>query len=487
MLAPGQSFDRVSIPASARPAPSNIFNVIYIGLSFTILFTAYHSAEDMVNQIYKQLHYDKLGQICVFTIYLFMGLGSIFSSHIKRGLSHRVGLTLGASGYVSFLSVGCLTTWCGLYDTGEFMCTTGLIYTLNVITASFVGIGASLLWLSQADYTNQCASPSTKSRYNGIFWALFQLSQLIGTGMSTLVLRYTNQFIFYLILLGFAFASLILFSFLPHVHKHEGQPVEEAQLEPFSQSVSKFGRALIHKKALPLNFLMFMTGVVLAFNAGYLNIIANNIATVNYAEDHIPPEIPDNIANEKVSIVFIGLAVGEVSSGLLISLVGDAMNKVLLLNLVVLIPELAMILAVVAYGTSSYPLMIFVGFLAGASDASLNTAIGSTIGAHFGGALEMFSVVRFLLGFATMYGSIVAIFVEERVYLYTAITFGAVLILQTMFVLTGQRITSEAIEFPGSGKALYSEDEFKYQAHVDESKYQPVYDSGYQNLTQNQY
>lgn len=412
---------------------SNLFKVAWVGSSFTTLFTAFLAAQNLASQIYNEYNYTGLGQACVLTIYCFQGVGSIFASHIKRSLSHRQGMVFGTIGYVAFVLMGAFTSACNKYSLDFALCHETPIYLLNIIISVLVGLGASIIWLTQSDYVNLCSDESTKGFYNGVFWSLMQMSQIIGSVLATFVLANTDQFTFYIILLAFGLFSIVMFAFTPRIPLQSREPdsildrSEEAPKvrETLGVSLRKFWDALVCKKSSFLLIPKFLIGVVIAFYASYLSTIVD--ATLD-------PDAPVQYINERVGFVLIALALGEVSAGFTIGRLADKIHKIKLLHAIIVIPEVALIFSIVAYRTKIYPFALLAGYLWGYSDTALNSITGTIIGAYFNGTLEYFSIMRSLTGFGVVFGAGLSLAFKTAVITYSAIIIGSMFVLHGLFL-----------------------------------------------------
>ena len=81
------------------------------------------------------------------------------------------------------------------------------------------GFGASILWVAEGRYISRIANDSNKGTYNSIFWAVFQMSQVVGTLMAALVLKNTNTFNFYCLMTVINVFASLFFLFLRPVDK----------------------------------------------------------------------------------------------------------------------------------------------------------------------------------------------------------------------------------------------------------------------------
>jgi Major Facilitator Superfamily. len=225
-----------------------------------ILFSAFNIAQNLVTQIFSQEGYTNLGQYCIFAIYGCFGCSSFVVSNIKAKLSHKMGLIIGASGYFSFLVAGAVGCYCIQEDIRGGLCTESSIYTLNIVTASYLGFCAGLLWLSQSSYVDDCTNPTNTGFLNGLFWSLCQTSQILGSLIGAFVLGNTNHFVFYLLMCCMAGVAIILFIFLPSVRPKQ---ISSAEVLPVKESISKFIDTFKDKRMQPIFPVMFFTGIII--------------------------------------------------------------------------------------------------------------------------------------------------------------------------------------------------------------------------------
>ncbi len=403
---------------------SNVSKVAYVGVCFTMLFTAYIPAQNLVSKIYAN-QYPGLGQACLFTIFLFQAIGSVFASHIKRKLTHRVAFLIGAVAYCSFVVVATWTAYCdknyssiNIDGQGPALCKSANIVLLNVGSCLLVGLGAALLWLTQSVYVNTCSTEQTVGLCNSIFWSLMQMSQIVGSGLATLLLGNDGPLNFFKILVCFGIVAVCVFAFLPHVESKQEANIEEVD-ESLSKSLKKFFEALTRRDATFLFIPMTLIGTTIAFYATFLFKVTN--ATVD----------PSDLA--KQSYVLLAIAFGEVAAGLSVGRLADKFSKLSLLHATIALPELALILTFLAKQFTNYHLVLAAAFIWGFSDTSLNTMLTAVIGSFYGGSLELFSIMRSLTGVGVVIGAALALLVPD-VYMYMFVTAGFIGLLHFVFL-----------------------------------------------------
>jgi hypothetical protein len=60
--------------------------------------------------------------------------------------------------------------------------------TILYIGSVLVGLGASLIWVAQGEFTSICASEETKGFYFGYFWAMYMSAEVFGNLIGALII-----------------------------------------------------------------------------------------------------------------------------------------------------------------------------------------------------------------------------------------------------------------------------------------------------------
>jgi len=414
---------------------TNLGNVAYVALCFTMLFTAYNSAQNLMAQVYKQLGYDSLGRTCIFTIYTFLGLTNAVTTYFKKKISTKTGLVAGGAAYVSLILIGTLTTYCDKYNITGGLCSTASIYFLNIFCSALCGIGAAFLWISQAIYVNSCSDNETRGSFNGVFWSIMQSSQILASLLAAFLLGFTDQNTFYIVLSIFSIVSLGMMSFVKQPVPYDTQPDQEKGTqatqqesvqdnETLGESLQVFKETLKNNKYFFLFVSLFISGITIGFYANFLTTVVSR--TVESTDS--------NFLNQRLGYALLALALGEVSAGLIVGKIADKNEKISVLNATIIINEVALGVTLVAFIAESYFLAVIAGFLWGFGDTAIQTLINAVIGEFFGGKIELFSAYRFIQSFGVMLASALAIVVPSSFpLLYLIALTGAMFVLHMQF------------------------------------------------------
>ncbi|KAK3100118.1 hypothetical protein FSP39_015016 [Pinctada imbricata] len=156
-----------------------VWNVVILSLSFTSVFTAYLAIQNLQSSLNQE---EGLGIISLSCLYAFIILSSIMAPTILKHVGIKISLI------VSWVS-HCLYTLSNFYPT---------FWTL-IPTSVLLGLISGPMWTSQSVYistnayllaerTNKDPMPIL-SRMNGIFFTLYELTQITGNLLSSLVLK----------------------------------------------------------------------------------------------------------------------------------------------------------------------------------------------------------------------------------------------------------------------------------------------------------
>lgn len=105
--------------------------------------------------------------------------------------------------------------------------TTKIIVWVVMMTAGIInGIGASILWVGQGKYINDCSTAQNRGFFFGLFWCIFMVSQILGSLIAAFLLDSFSQTVFFIVMSGFAALGFISFLFLK---KPEPPEQEEAK------------------------------------------------------------------------------------------------------------------------------------------------------------------------------------------------------------------------------------------------------------------
>ncbi|XP_052821047.1 UNC93-like protein MFSD11 [Mya arenaria] len=364
-------------------------NVILLGLSFMLIFTAFQTASMAEQSVLKSAKNDSNstfqgdGYTSLSVIYVVFAVSNWVAPSIVVYIGAKFSMFIGSLLYLLFI-VSFLKpmTWA--------------LYAGSVL----VGFGAAILWTGQGNFLTVNSDSETISRNSGIFWALLQFSLLFGNAYSYFVLKgqenisndeRTKLFI------GLTGAALLGSLMLLLLRKRQssdsdnlvnlnssGQPAVDTPLTALKRSFHLF----FTKEMMLLSVAIAYTGIELTFFSGvYGTCISNN--------SHFGAESKGLIG---ISGMFIG--VGEIVGGTFFGLMGKSTNRhgrdlIVMFGYVVHmgcfyliyinLPERSPLEA--SYGdtfiTSSKYIAILCSFLLGLGDSSFNTQIYSLLGFMF--------------------------------------------------------------------------------------------------------
>lgn len=121
--------------------------IIFLGISFMIMFTSFNSLQNIVAKLYEEYHFNNMGQTAIMCIYGTFGVTSLFSSFIVKKLGYKKSMFLSALAYLVFEATG-------LIIVTDLDVPPWLVWTVVNVGACICGMGASILWVAQGSYTS---------------------------------------------------------------------------------------------------------------------------------------------------------------------------------------------------------------------------------------------------------------------------------------------------------------------------------------------
>ena len=406
----------------------NYLRVLYLAFCFMMLFTAYNSAQSLLTEVYIQLGYERLGQYCFFSMYAGMIIASLISSHSCKRISAKTSFIGSAFAHGMFVLGGVLATYCSTYPSTPAVCSRDFIHVFNILAAFTRGLGTSFLWYSQSMYVNACATESVRGKYNGIFWSITQSSQVLGSILTTVVIKATNQFTFYLVLSTFSTISLIMFSFVkPPLSRHDRiRRITVSDQDTLVQSIARILRQIGDKRFGYLFVGAAYLGAALSF---YYSFLGYSVSLVfeSQAEDK-------EFINQRTGLLFLVAAFGGITGGYTSGKIADKFNKIRVLHGIMLTFEIALVLTFVAIKLQNYPLLVVSGALWGYGDASINAMLSVVVGTYFGAHPRVVSIYRFFQSCGSLSIAIISVLLlKTNSYLYIGIIAGVFVSLYLLF------------------------------------------------------
>lgn len=149
----------------------NFANVLTMSFSYLLVFSAFQTTQMLAASLLGDL-----GNYSVAIIYMVFTAGGFFGPAIVGILGPRKGMFLGSLTYVLF--VGSL-----IY----------MIVPVILACSAIIGFGASVMWNSQGMMMTACTNQSNKSKYNSMFWGIFNLSLLPGNIAGHFILMHSSS------------------------------------------------------------------------------------------------------------------------------------------------------------------------------------------------------------------------------------------------------------------------------------------------------
>ncbi|KAK5583579.1 hypothetical protein RB653_005176 [Dictyostelium firmibasis] len=174
-------------------------NIIILGLSFCILFSAFSPTQILQTTINQNLGYYTLA-----VLYSSLSISNFLSPFIVSKFGEKLSLIIGTLSYSIYIGSNIYVTSPSLY-----------------ISSILVGFGGAILWNAQGSLVIKYSTESTIGANTGLFFALFQTDQIIGNlGSATLINKagLSNKILF-TIFLGISLIPIIGFFYLSNPNK----------------------------------------------------------------------------------------------------------------------------------------------------------------------------------------------------------------------------------------------------------------------------
>jgi len=150
-----------------------LFNVIFLGFSFLLMFTGFQTCgmisqtvlKSYINQttINGTVHFHGNGYTSLAIIYIVFACANWLAPSVVSVVGPKYSMVIGGITYTLYLATFIHPlTW--------------TLYTASVI----IGIGAAIIWTGQGNFLTLNSDDMTMGRNSGIFWAMLQCSLLIG-------------------------------------------------------------------------------------------------------------------------------------------------------------------------------------------------------------------------------------------------------------------------------------------------------------------
>ncbi|KAM3137371.1 hypothetical protein pb186bvf_010551 [Paramecium bursaria] len=381
---------------------ANLVKVSILGSQFLLMFSAFNSAQNLIALLYEQSGLGSLGISSLWVLYLVYAFGTLFSNNICSRVSPKYTLFFSGLMYSIYLSSGILVSWC--YDNNQQttgVCSKASIYTYVLFGAALCGLGASTLWVAQGQYIQAISTISSRGMFFGIFWALFQSSQILGNVLG-LVLVSISSFTYFVVMTIVCLAGAVSFIFLPNAYDEEQQKEE---VKGITEKMRQIWVLFKSRKMRPLLPYFVFNGAILAFYTGFL---------FKLIKQSLPGESDNEIA-KKSAYVFIVLGVFENVGAFISGFLSDRANRYLIATGSTLIVEIALVLSIICYYQESYALCFVTAALWGMSDCIVNNMCNIITTTLFPDQIEGFSIKALLQSLTVTIVMLISVYVESQI------------------------------------------------------------------------
>ncbi|KAL4464658.1 hypothetical protein ABPG74_011219 [Tetrahymena malaccensis] len=222
-----------------------LLRIIYISVAFILVFSANFTYQALSSQIYDQQQFTYLGNISLFTFFLFESLNCTLTKHLQQFFTYRQMMWVSAAAITINVSTGMWVQTCSDQINQCLLCNKSLLYCFFILVAAITGSVEGQMWVSVSGYIDiYCKKyPEKNELYFSTFFGVFQLVLVFGMGFAQISFYTTSLFAFYFGLALFAFVGFLMIFYLPEMMPENinQQQVEQVGLVKiiFSQETKK--------------------------------------------------------------------------------------------------------------------------------------------------------------------------------------------------------------------------------------------------------
>jgi len=412
--------DTLSDPATLRSCNKNIGKILYMGVCFLVIFTAFSSANNIVSEIYDQLDYESLGQLSSFIMNLATLPVMLFPGFINQ-FTIKNSVFVGSLGFIFTLFAGAMTTICAEDNSYIWCQKRSYIYLINIICAVIAGFFSGIIWIASNRYIKACSNGANEGRFLGIFSALFSCSNVTGSIVAAFVLQHFGQFNFYITACAISILAIIMVYLAPDVSRYDEKGDE--QLGFREQSVRVIKLSCNPRMKTFLLFIVFV-GILTAIYTGFeYRIVLTAI-----------PNMSKEDQNAITSWVFMVQGVLTIIFSYVVGDLADMFKLSYVVNGFLMTNFVSIGLSFLSYYLQSLVLAYVMAAVWGLAVSSTVTLSGIVMMKDWNGSLEAFALLQFLYNLAIALGYVMCIYIIDIVaFLY--VTLGLLIITQISTLL----------------------------------------------------
>jgi len=370
----------------------HVGKIIYLGISFCILYIAL-TVSSLVSEIYDQLGYTSLGQISSFAFYAALACTALIAPVIMKNWSDKKAICIGSLGYLLPLVAGVMTVLCKEDSSYAWCKEKSYITQLNVGTNIINGISAAILWIAVYRYIAKCSNDNNIGKYMGLFSALVNGSDILGSLTAAWVVKAFGQYNFFVFSFGLAVVSILMLFLAPQAPKPIS-PDPDSQ-DTLKERTLKIVKLCFDERMRVLVPFLLYAGIMTAAVSGFeYRIILSTI-----------PNKSEEVQNSITALVF---TVQGVFTILLAYITGELADKYQIrkvMNWFLASCFIALGLSLYCYAKSSLALTYVMASVWGFSFAGVDTMTGIVIIKDFNGTTEANAVLQLLSNIGTMIGN----------------------------------------------------------------------------------
>jgi hypothetical protein len=145
--------------ACPTPLSRSRYNIVVVSVSFLLLFSAYNALQNLATSLFPP----GLGNASLGVLYASAALGVFLAPPAVDAGGTRLTMLVGAACYVAYLAA-------------TIKIVPGVVLGMSVV----IGLGAAVLWVALGEFIKENSDAASYGRNNGLFWAIFQLNNIVG-------------------------------------------------------------------------------------------------------------------------------------------------------------------------------------------------------------------------------------------------------------------------------------------------------------------
>eukprot|EP01102_Stenamoeba_stenopodia_P002527 TRINITY_DN1236_c0_g1_i1.p1 TRINITY_DN1236_c0_g1~~TRINITY_DN1236_c0_g1_i1.p1 ORF type:complete len:472 (+),score=74.47 TRINITY_DN1236_c0_g1_i1:70-1485(+) len=361
---------------------NHLFDHLHMTFSFFLVYTAFSAIQNLESTIN---HQEGLGSASLAVLYLVLCAACFLAPLIVSWLGSKYSIVLAFVFQCLFVAANIKPTW----------------YTL-IPASALLGFGAAFLWAAEGSYLTWCAlsyarmrgetdEKSTQGLFNGIFFGIFQMTQIIGNLLSSLVLgssvgpSESTQTTLFVVFLCTAAAGTALSALLrPQTTTTNDDTNSTGRLldEEHSSSINSSGssRPNVKEQLLSTVKLMRKPKMFMLLPIFYYCGLEQAFAWGDFTSNVIAP----SVGKQNIGFVMATFGAADVLGSLISGRVSDRIGRLPIISIAALMQfSIAITLAMYTPPSNAFGPLIAMAVVWGFADGIWNTLLNAMLGAMF--------------------------------------------------------------------------------------------------------